>query len=83
MIVIMVMTVNVFPAVVAIDRNTLILTCKSLEERCNALDFVLRELNSCLIISHVADSFFQCFPCTIVIVWPCMLHIAKSRQLFF
>ena len=62
-------------------RNSLVLTGQCLEERCYILNFCFSEFHTTLIQSHVTDSFLKCLTSTIVIIWPCVLDVSKSRHL--
>ena len=75
------MSMNLLTRIVTADRSAVIFSGQSLEKGCDLVSLSSCELYSTLIQAHIADSFFQGLTGTIVIIWPCMLHIAESRNL--
>ena len=79
--VMIIVTVDFVSRIGGCDRLSVDFTGKCEQEGCNVMNLILCEFHSALIDRHITHSFFKCLTGSIMEVWPCVLHITKSRNL--
>ena len=78
---IVIMTMDETAVIRVGQRDALVLTCEREEEVLNEVNLVVSQLYTSLIESHVIDSVLESLTGTVMVIWPCMLDVAKAWHL--
>jgi hypothetical protein len=66
--------------VIVCQKLALIFSGESLEEGSDLIHLGRSKFHTALIDTHIANGILESLTCSVVIIWPCMLHIAESRH---
>ena len=73
--------VDSFARIVIGQKLSLIFSGESLEESSDLIHLRRCKFHTALVDTHITNSVLEGFAGTVMIIWPCMLHITESRNL--
>ena len=77
----MIMTMNHRTVIRVGQRRALILSCQCEEELNHEVNLFVGQFDTALVKTHVIHCLVKSVACAVMVVWPCVLDVAKARHL--